>query len=97
MAETPGRLNIINRDEFPMFQKSPITDYQTPIKINSVKFERFSPDDDYAELVKRGDNIDITNPEIYVSNKSQLTESSLPCLVLILLRTHPSTLVNAIG
>lgn len=69
MLTEKGRLNIMNRDAYKCFVPSPIEHYDTPTKIKSVRFVRSSPDEKYRQLKKKGLNIDITNPEIYVNGK----------------------------
>lgn len=67
-----GRLNIVNRDEYQCFVPSPIEHYHTPTKINSVRLQKISPDEKYAQLKKKGLNIDISCPEIYVNGKKPI-------------------------
>ena len=69
MAEksVKGRLNIVNRDEYAQFLPSPVAKYRVKKRITSVKLKMISHDARYAELKKRGLNIDITSPEIYGS------------------------------
>ena len=69
MSKEKGKLNIKNRDAYKCFIPSPIEHYKTPTKIKSVRFVRSSPDEKYRKLKKKGLNIDITNPEIYVNGK----------------------------
>ena len=69
MPKEKGKLNIKNRDAYKCFIPSPIEHYETPTKIKSVRFVRSSPDEKYRKLKKKGLNIDITNPEIYVNGK----------------------------
>lgn len=67
-----GKLNIINRDRYHSFMKSPVTTYQTNKKVESVRFKMISHDEKYEEQKKKGIQIDITNPEIYVNNKKPI-------------------------
>lgn len=62
-----GKLNIVNRSEYPQFQPSPVAHYKTKTRINYVQFKRISHDDRYKELKRKGLTTDITNPEIYVN------------------------------
>jgi len=67
-----GKLNIINRDDYPIFVPSPVETYKTKTRIKSLRFKRVSPDEHYKKLKERGDNIDITNPEILVNGKKPI-------------------------
>ncbi len=60
----PGRLNIINRDSYPMFKPSPVEHHMIERRISSVRVEHISHDEEYEKLKKAGLNIDITNPEL---------------------------------
>ena len=64
-----GKLNIVNRDKFPNFQKSPIIPYKTKKRIKSVRVVMVDHDAEYEKLRKAGKTMLITNPEIYVNNK----------------------------
>lgn len=65
-------LNILNRDDFPMFKPSAIATYQTRRKISRVQAVRYSPDEEYAKLKAEGKQIDITNPEYMVNNRKTI-------------------------
>lgn len=69
-SKTQGRLNIVNRDEYPQFMPSPHTHYKIKTRIKSLRMIRVSPDEEYKKLKKRNQNIDITDPRIY-SNRNQ--------------------------
>lgn len=66
------RLNIVNRDTYPLFVPSPIETYPTKTRVKSLRFRRVSPDEKYERLKKRGLNIDISNPEITVNGKKPM-------------------------
>ena len=66
------RLNIVNRDTYPLFVPSPIETYPTKTRVKSLRFRRVSPDEKYERLKKRGLNIDINNPEITVNGKKPM-------------------------
>lgn len=66
-----GKINIVNRDSYPQFKPSPITHYRTKTRIKSLQLKMISHDKRYKELKKRGLNIDITNPEIYVNGNKK--------------------------
>lgn len=67
-----GKLNIVNRDEFPMFQPSPVIPYRTKKRIKAVRIKKIDHEAKYAALKKAGLNIDITSAEIYVNNKKPM-------------------------
>lgn len=68
-----GRLNIVNRDEYPLFVPSPVERYRMNSRITSVRLERFSQDERYKVLKEQGLTFDIDNPEIYVNGKKPIT------------------------
>lgn len=67
-----SKLNILNADRYVSFLPSPLTEYQTKVKINSVMFERFDIDEWYERLKEKNLAIDITNPEIFENGKRPL-------------------------
>ena len=64
---TPGKLNIVNRDKFISFKPSPLFEYKTKKKINAVRLVMVDHDAEYEKQRKRGQQIDISNPEIFVN------------------------------
>lgn len=82
---TPGKLNIINRDKFTSFKPSPLFEYKTKKKINAVRLVMVDHDAEYEKQRKRGQQIDISNPEIFVMVHRNRSMVSFPLdLVLIL-------------
>ena len=67
-----GRLNIVNRDKFPMFKPSPMIPYRTKKRIKSVRIKPVDHEAKYERLKKAGLNIDITSSDIYVNNKKPM-------------------------
>jgi DNA-directed RNA polymerase beta' subunit len=67
----PGRLNIINRDEYQSFVPSPVIEYRVPIRIKSVRFDMVDHDAVYAKLKKQGKKVDIVNDKIYVNGNQK--------------------------
>lgn len=67
-----GRLNIVNRDTYPLFVPSPIEYYPTTTRVKSLRFKKVSPDEKYERLKKKGLNIDICNSEITVNGKKPM-------------------------
>ena len=70
--QTTSRLNIRNRDDFPLFRPSPTEEYRIKHRIKAVRFLRRSPDEQYAELKRKNAQIDITSPELYVGTKKPM-------------------------
>ena len=68
----PHRINIVNRDEYKTFVPSPVEKYQTRIRIKKAGFERFSYDDDYKELKRKGLAIEISCPDVYVNGQKPI-------------------------
>ena len=72
MSKLPeGRLNIINRDDYPTFQPSPIIPYRSKKRITAVRLERVDHDKEYARLKKLGRKIDVTSAEIFVNGNQK--------------------------
>lgn len=67
--EWGGRLNIVNRDDFPNFRPSPIMKYRKKYRIKHVRYKKIDHDAKYERLKKLGLTGEITNSEIYVNNK----------------------------
>ena len=67
----PGRLNIVNRDEYHSFQRSPIIPYRIKKRIKSVKLVMVDHDAEYARLKKQGRQLDITSSDIFVNGNQK--------------------------
>lgn len=67
-----SKLNIVNASRYVPFVPSPLTEYQTKVRINSVWLERFDIDEWYERLKEKNLAIDITNPEIFENGKRPL-------------------------
>lgn len=65
-------LNIKNAAAYVSFMPSPLTEYKTKVRINSVSLERFDIDEWYDRLKEKNLAIDITNPEIFENGKRPL-------------------------
>ena len=65
----PGQINIVNRDTYQPFMPSPETHYPIRRRVKSVAFRRFSIDERYEKLRKKGLTIMIDNPEIYENGR----------------------------
>jgi len=70
-ATLEHHINIKNRDSFECYQQSPTEQYKIKHRINSVRFRRVSPDEQYAELKKQNAQIDISSPELYVNGNKK--------------------------
>ena len=62
-----GRINIVNRDEFPLFVDSPIVPWKIQRRVKSVHFEMVSFDEEYERLRKQNKAFLVTSAEIYVN------------------------------
>ena len=66
-----NRLNIVNRDEYPTFQPSPVVQYMTSVNIKRTYLRMINHEKKYKALKDAGLNIDITNSEIYVNGNKK--------------------------
>ena len=63
--QTPGRLNIVNRDEFPVFQPSPVIPYKIKRRIKSVKMKLVDHEEKYRKAKEAGLPVDVVNSMSY--------------------------------
>ena len=69
--QTPGRLNIVNRDEFPVFQPSPVIPYKIKRRIKSVKMKMVDHEEKYRKAKEAGLPVDVVNSDIFVNGNQK--------------------------
>lgn len=70
-TKTPGRLNIVNRDSYPLFQRSPVLEYPVKHRIKSVHVDPIDHDAEYKKLKDMGRKIDIRTADIFVNGNQK--------------------------
>lgn len=67
----PGRLNIINRDQFPTFVPSPIIQYPIKKRITAVRPTMIDHEEKYRIAKEKGLPVDITSSEIFINGNQK--------------------------
>lgn len=68
---SPGRLNIVNRDEFPVFVPSPIIKYPIKQRIKAVVPTMVDHEEKYRIAKEKGLPVDITSSEIFINGNQK--------------------------
>lgn len=63
------QINIRNRDSYPMFMPSPITEYHSKVRVNGVSVDQLDIDGWYHRLKDKGLTFIVDNPEILENGK----------------------------
>lgn len=67
-----GMINIVNRNEYTTFKRTPKLNYHVKRKIKKVQMCRVCYDEDYEKEKENGTLIQISNPEILVGGKKPI-------------------------
>lgn len=71
-TETTHTINIVNRDDYPLFVPTPVEHFKVKRRITGVEVQKISFDEMYENLKAEGRQVDIRSPELFVDGRKPM-------------------------